>query len=208
MSISSSSRISSFIQFDPQETFEREYFISHTSLKRFRLGAIVAIMLPLVFPTLPACIAWSLSLHSDKPVWAIITALSLIPPIGLFLYFLRRKQRVSYGYATLTNKRLIYYEYNSHPAVNYHFVKTLYLSDITAAQFKVERTFFRKSFLMALYTEFKALAVGGKSWQGFLKIFSKSEHLEPGPDALEFVQIMSGQIAHRQFEPQWSSHTA
>jgi hypothetical protein len=94
------------------------------------------------------------------------------------------------------------------PAVNYHFVKSLYLSDITAAQFKVERTFFRKSFLMALYTEFKALAVGGKSSQGILKIFSKSQHLEPGPDALEFVQAMSGQIAHRQFEPQWSGHTA
>src|SRR5262249_36059895 len=122
--------------------------------------------------------------------------------------FLFRKPRVSYGYATLTNKRIIYYEYNAHPAINYHYVKSLYLSDITAARFNVDRTFFRKSFLMALYTEFKALAVGGKGWQGIFKIFSKSEPLEPGPDALEFVQAMSGQIAHRQFEPQWSSHTA
>ncbi len=209
MSISSPSRISSFIQFDPQETFDREYFISHTSLKRFRAGAIAAIVAPLIVLTLPVYIAWSMQERdADKAVGAILTVIFLIPSAVVFLYFLHRKPRISYGYATLTNKRIIYYEYNAHPAVNYHFVKSLYLSDITAAQFKVERTFFRKSFLMALYTEFKALAVGGKSWQGILKIFSKSQHLEPGPDALEFVQAMSGQIAHRQFEPQWSSHTA
>jgi hypothetical protein len=209
MSMSSTARISSFIQFDPQESFEREYFISHTSLKRYRAAVIIAIVAPLVVLTLPIYIAWSLAdRDSNKAVGAALTVISLIPSAGLFLYFMLRKLRISYGYATLTNKRIIYYEYNVHPAVNYHFVKSLYLSDITAAQFNVERTFFRKSFLMALYTEFKALAVGGKSWQGILKIFSKSQHLEPGPDALEFVQAMSGQIAHRQFEPQWSSHTA
>jgi hypothetical protein len=212
MSISATNRISSFIQFDPQETFEREYFISHTSLKRFRAGAIAAILLVFVWFTIPAWIWWMNTGHggpeSEQAVASVVLVVSLIPTAGLFLYFLLRKPRVSYGYATLTNKRIIYYEYNAHPAVNYHFVKSLYLSDITAAQFKVERTFFRKSFLMALYTEFKALAVGGKSWQGILKIFSKSQHLEPGPDALEFVQAMSGQIAHRQFEPLWSSHTA
>jgi hypothetical protein len=209
MSISTTNRISSFIQFDPQETFEREYFVSHTSLKRFRAGTIAIILVPMVMLTLPIYMASSLSdRDSDRAIGTFLTVISLLPSLGLFLYFMFRKPRVSYGYATLTNKRIIYYEYNAHPAVNYHYVKSLYLSDITAAQFKVERTFFRKSFLMALYTEFKALAVGGKSWQGFLKIFSKSQHLEPGPDALEFVQAMSGQIAHRQFEPQWSSHTA
>ena len=210
MSISTTNRISSFIQFDPQETFEREYFVAHTSLKRYRAAVIVAIVVPLVVLTLPIYIAWSLAdRDSDKAVGAALTVISLIPSAGLFLYFMLRKLRISYGYATLTNKRIIYYEYNVHPAVNYHFVKSLYLSDITAAQFYVERTVFRKSFLMALYTEFKALAVGGsKGWRGIRKLFSKSEHLEPGPDALEFVQAMSGQIAHRQFEPQWSSHTA
>ena len=209
MSTISSNRISSFIQFDPQETFEREYLVSHTSLKRFSARAIVVILLVFVWLALPAWIWW---MHAgpegEQAAASVALVLSLIPSAGVFLYFLLRKLRISYGYATLTNKRIIYYEYNSHPAVNYHFVKSLYLSDITAAQFKVERTFFRKSFLMALYTEFKALAVGGKGWQGIFKIFSKSEHLEPGPDALEFVQTMSGQIAHRQFEPQWSSHTA
>ncbi len=208
--MSTSNRISSFIQFDPQETFEREYFVAHTSLRRFRAWSIAWIVSPLLILTLPLYIAWSLAdRDSDRAIGAIVTVLSLIPSVVLFLYFLLRQPRVSYGYATLTNKRIIYYEYNPHPAVNYHFVKSLYLSDVTAAQFYVERTVFRKSFLMALYTEFKALGVGGsKGWRGFRKLFSKSEHLEPGPDALEFVQTMSGQIAHRQFEPQWSSHTA
>jgi hypothetical protein len=208
--MSTSNRISSFIQFDPQETFEREYFVAHTSLKRFRAGIIAIILVPMVVLTLPVYLASSLAdRDSDRAIGTFLTVISLLPSAALFLYFFFRKPRVSYGYATLTNKRIIYYEYNAHPAVNYHYVKSLYLSDITAAQFYVERTVFRKSFLMALYTEFKALAVGGsKGWRGIRKLFSKSEHLEPGPDALEFVQAMSGQIAHRQFEPQWSTHTA
>jgi hypothetical protein len=205
--MSSSSRISSFIQFDPQESFEREFFITHTSLKRFRVGIFAAI---LGWTVLSGFVLFILmmALIFREPTPAIVIFAFLIPLVALIVYFSLRKLKISYGYATLTNKRIIYYEYNTHEAENYHFVKSLYLFDITAAQFKVERTLFRKSFLMALFTEFKALAVGGTSWLGIFKMFGKSQHLEPGPDALEFIQTMSGQIAHRQFEPQWSSHTA
>jgi hypothetical protein len=212
MSISPSSHISSFIQFDPQETFEREFFVTHTSLKRFQVGNIVVILVTLLVLAFPAWLWWTIAGHegndSEKAVSSVAFVLSLIPAAIVVLYYLLRKPRVSYGYATLTNKRIIYYEYNTHPAVNYHYVRSLYLPEITAASFSVDRTLFRKSFYMALYTEFEALKVGGKTWLGILRIFSRPLHLEPGPDALEFVQTMSGQIAHRQFEPQWSSHTA
>ncbi|HEV2970749.1 MAG TPA: hypothetical protein VGY55_12330 [Pirellulales bacterium] len=200
------SRISSFIQFDPQETFEREFFITHSSLKRFRASAIALILVALLWFGGAGLVV--LTTAEEKSIGIIFFVLSLLPAILLFLYYFLRKPRVSYGYATLTNKRMIYYEYNSHEAVNYHFVKSLYLSDITAAQFSVQRSLFRKSFLMALFTEFKALTVGAQSWLSWLKIFGKETHLEPGPDALEFIQTMSGQIALRQFDPQWSSHTA
>lgn len=172
-------RISSFIQFDPREKFEREYFIAHTSMKRFRLPNILAILVGLLF--------------------------FLIPGLILLVYFSFRKLKISYGYATITNKRILYYEYNPHEAENYHAVKSLYLADVTAAQFRVERTWLRKSFYMAMFAEFKALAVGGESWLGFLGILGKSGYLEPGPDALEFIQYVSGQVALRKFQPEWSS---
>ncbi len=208
MSIAANSnRISSFIQFDPQESFEREYFIAHTSMRRFRLATIGSILLWTAVCSVLLFVLIMLVVREDPNPFILLVSL-LVPLVSVTLYYSLRRLRIAYGYATLTNKRIVYYEYNAHEAVNYHYVKSLYLDDITAAQFYVERTLFRKSFLMALYTEFKALAVGGRSWQGFLKMFAKSEHLEPGPDAVEFVQAMSGQIAHRQFDPQASSHTA
>jgi hypothetical protein len=119
----------------------------------------------------------------------------------ILLYLCFRKLRISYGYATITNRRVVYYEFNEHVAENYHYVKSIYLADITALQFRIERTWFRKSFYMSVFTEFKALAVGGEKWLGLLSLFGKSDHLEPGPEALAFIQHVGGQIAAYQLRP-------
>jgi hypothetical protein len=37
---------------------------------------------------------------------------------------------------------------------------------------------------------------------GLLAICAGAKHLEPGPDALEFIQRMSGEIAQYKFQPE------
>ena len=168
-------RVSSFIRLSPDETFERDYYIAHTSLKRFPARVITLILLGLV--------------------------LYIVPGIILLLYFAFKRLKISHGYAAITNERVIYYEFNEHPEENYQSVKTLHLRDITAAEFLIRRTVITRSFNMTFFTEKAGLAVGAKGFIGLFTMFGKTTVLEPGPDALQFMQEMTGTLAARRFLP-------
>ncbi len=198
--MSTASHISSFVQMQGDERFDREFYITHSSLHRFSIRMIVVFALWLI----PLAVAMLLTFK--EPAQGLVVLLVVAPPgVIAVLYFSLRKLRISYGYATVTNRRVLYYEFNAHPAENYHAVKSLYLSDITAMRFRLERGLLRRSFVMALYTESKALAVGAIGWMGWLKLLGRSNRLEPGPDALDFIQYLSGQIALGQFQPESAS---
>ena len=87
----------------------------------------------------------------------------LVPGIILLIYFGFRRLKISHGYAAITNERLVYYEFNEHPAENYQRVTTLHLGSITAIEFLVRRTFFTNSFQMTFFTEKAGLRVGAKN---------------------------------------------
>jgi hypothetical protein len=198
-------RVSSFIRVDADERIEREFLIAHTSKRRFGLGQI----LPLVVFGLICLLSVAASesgsdrydrfgekryrSRSDEQFEIIAIASGVITAV-LALYFGLRQLKISYGYAALTDRRLIYYEYCDHEAVNYHFVKTLYLAEMTAAAFTIKRSFFSKSFAMAAYTDFKALVVGAEGNERWWKVFGRAKPLQPGPDALEFIQYVTGVI--------------
>jgi hypothetical protein len=165
-------RIPSFIQFDDGEVFERDFYVAHTSKKRFPVSAIMIILVGL------SCY--------------------VVPGLILLVYFAVRRLRVTHAFAAVTNKRVVFYEYNDHPAVNTRAVRSLYIRDVTAITARVAKSPLKRSFVTALYTERKAIAMGAESWLSFLKALGKEDILEPGPEALEFIQVMMGQIAeHR-----------
>jgi hypothetical protein len=200
--MSTANHISSFVQMQGDERFDREFYITHSSLHRYSIRMIVAFVLWL----LVVIFFVLMTMLNDFPAGPLICLLIVfIPGLIAVLYYCLRKLRISYGYATVTNRRVLYYEFNTHPAENYHAVKSLYLSDITAMRFRVERGFFKKSFVMALYTESKAMAVGAVGWLGWLKLFGRGDRLEPGPDAMTFIEYLSGQVALGQFQPETAS---
>jgi uncharacterized membrane protein YeaQ/YmgE (transglycosylase-associated protein family) len=197
--------ISSFVRMDPNERFEREYFIAHSTMKRFRLWQLNLIALVFFLGFLLGMVATEVLRFRPREGPMIGIVIGLVAAALMVAYLCLRKLKISYGYATVTDRRLLYYEYSDHEAVNYHFVKSLYLADITAVQFRIERSLFRKAFGMAAFTEFKALGIGAESKQGWLSIFNLEKRLEPGPDALEFIQQVSGEIAARKFSPESGS---
>lgn len=171
--------ISSFVRLDHGEVFDRDYYISHTNRKRFPAQAIASI--------------------------AIGFCIYCFPGIILLLYFALRTLKISHGYACVTNKRVIYYEYNSHPEENYHAIRSLHLDDLTGMNFQIERTLISNSFHMILWSSKRAIVVGAKGMLGLFNVFGSQKTLEPGPDALEFIRDMSGAIAARKFNPEFSS---
>jgi hypothetical protein len=166
--------ISSFVKFAQDEAFEREYFIAHSTLKRFPAGVILMILGGLVF---------------------------IVPGLILLVYFSVRRLKISRGYAAVTNKRVLYYEYNDHPAVNYQHVRSLHVDQVTGMDFRVQRTFWKKSFYMVLYTEQAGIQVGARSYINLLKSLGSQHQLEPGPESLEFIQVMSGRVSASKFSP-------
>jgi len=168
-------QIASFIRLEHGEAIGREFYVVHSSTKRFSVGAIVAIIF--------GCVLY------------------LVPGIILAFYFRLRRIKVTHGYACITNKRIIYYEFNDHPQENFHSLNTVHLKDLSTIQFKIEQTLFAKSFDMKLSTSKAGLVVGAVGAKGIFKYLNNNVQLEPGPDALEFVQIMSGEIAARKRIP-------
>ena len=166
-----SNQIASFVRLDSGEKINREYYITHSSKRRFSVGMILLVLVSLI------------------PF--------VVPGLALFIYFAVRRLRISHGYACSTNKRVIYYEFNDHPEENYHSIDSVHLEDVTAMHFKITRTLMGKSFDMTLWTTKSGLTVGATSTTGILKYFIGQSGLEPGPEALEFVQDMSGEIAER-----------
>lgn len=167
------STIPSFIQFREGENFDREFYIAHTTLKRFPLGVIMLILVGL--------------------------AAYVVPGVILIVYFALRKKKISHGYAAITDKRVIYYEFNSHPAVNYQHMRSLHVEEITGMQFRIDHKFWRKSFWMRLQTDEVAMLVGARGYLSLLKGRGSTKILEPGPDSVEFIQVMSGEVAARKF---------
>ena len=166
--------ISSFVKFAQDEVFDREYFVAHTTLKRFPAGTIIMIVLGLIL---------------------------IVPGLILLAYHSLRRLKISRGYAAVTNKRVLYYEYNDHPAVNYQHVRSLHVDQVTGMDFRVQRTFWMKSFYMTLYTENAGIQVGARSYINLLKSLGSHQMLEPGPDSLEFIQVMSGRVSSSKFSP-------
>jgi hypothetical protein len=78
---------------------------------------------------------------------------------------------------------------------------------LTGVTFQIERTWFSNSFHMILWSSKKAIVVGAKGMLGLFNMFGSEKSLEPGPDALEFVRDMSGAIASRKFNPEFSSRS-
>lgn len=167
--------ISSFVTFAQDEVFEREYFVAHTTMKRFPAGTIFIIIVGLF--------------------------MLVVPGLILIAYHSLRRLKVSRGYAAVTNKRVLYYEYNDHPAVNYQHVRSLHVDQVTGMDFRVMRTFWMKSFYMILYTEQAGIQVGAKSYINLLKSLGSQKILEPGPESLEFIQVMSGRVSASKFSP-------
>ena len=188
--------ISSFVQMQGSERFDREFFITHSSLHRFSFRMILAGCVWLMI------LGFAASAPDNVGERLVLLLIVATPGLIFVAYYSLRKLRVSYGYATVTNRRVLYYEFNAHPAENYHAVKSLYLSDITAMRFRVERGLLKRSFVMILYTESQAMSVGAIGWLGWLKLLGRSNRLEPGPEALEFIQHLSGHIAVGQFQPE------
>ena len=180
--MSHAGKITSFVRLDQGETIEREYYITHTSKVRFGTRAITLIVAGLIF-------------------W-------IIPGVILIIYFALRQLKVSHGYAAVTPNRIIYYEYNDHPEESYQHIRSLHLEDITGVQLRTDRMWFSKSFQLVIWTEKKAMAVGAKGLKGWLRIFAGEDILEPGPDALQFVQDVSGMIVARRFAPESASRSA
>jgi hypothetical protein len=168
-------KVSSFVRFEEHESLERDYYIAHTSLKRFNSQAVLAIIMGFF--------------------------VYIIPGIILLLYFALRRLKISHGYAAVTNRRVIYYEFNDHPEENYQHIRSLHLEDITGIQLRIDRSLLRKSFAMIVWTEKKAIQVGAMGFLGIFRFFGSTKTLEPGPDALQFVQDVSGHIAARRFAP-------
>jgi len=165
--------ISSFVSFQEGESIQREYYVAHTTLKRFGSRTILFILLGL--------------------------SMLIVPGVILIIYFSVRRLKISYGHASITDKRVIYYEYNAHPHENYRYLSSLHLADITGLYFRIDQSLFKKSFVMSIYTEKKGMHVGAEGFLGFLRLFGKQNRLEPGPDAVKFVQEISGLIAGRKF---------
>ena len=166
--------VSSFVRLAQGEMFGDTYYIAHTSKNRFPVQAILVIILGLCS--------------------------FVFPGIILVLYFAFRRQKISHGYACTTNKRIIYYQFNSHPEENYQAVHTLHLSDLTSVQFKIEQSILSKSFHMLAYSSKTGIQVGASGLSGIFSWFNSSTQMEPGPDAFEFIQVMSGEIAAKKIE--------
>ena len=179
MTVQTHNEISSFIRLDREEIFEREYYISHTNKKRFSAKAILVI--------------------------AIGTLAFVVPGLLLFVYYSLRTLKISHGYATLTTKRIIYYEYNTHVEENYRCVRSLHLDDLTSMRFEIDRTLISNSFAMSLFSSKRAVHVGAVGMLGFFNLFGSETSLEPGPDALEFIVDMTGAVARRKFVPDAST---
>jgi hypothetical protein len=197
-------KVSSFIRLGQNEVFDRDYYITHTNKRRFPIQVILLILLPFVGFFL--VLYYSLSAVAP-PDGVILLGLGgfLLPGAILLLYFGLRQLKISHGYAAITSERVIYYEFNEHPAENYQHVKTLHLKDITGVIFIIRRTLFTQSFSMVFWTEKKGISVGARGFLGFLRGCAGFTTLEPGPDALQFIQDMSGEIAARRFLPQSGS---
>ena len=174
-------RLSSFVKLHEGESFERDYYITHTNKRRFTVSAIALILFGFT---------------------------AIIPGIILLIYFAVRPLKISHGFATLTNRRIIYYEYNTHSEQNYQCVKSVYLEDVTAVSAHIVRTLFRNSFVFAVYTESKGLAVGATGLVSIFNWFGNERTLEPGPEALEFIQLVTGRIADRRLSLTGATRTA
>lgn len=169
-----SSTIPSFVRIADNESFEREYYIAHTNRKRFNVKAIFLIVAGF------CCL--------------------VVPGIVLLAYFGFRRLKVSHGYACVTSKRVVYYEFNEHPEENYRLVRSVHVDDLTSISFRISRTMVSKSFYMVLWTTRRGMVVGAAGLLGRLNLFGDEQTLEPGPDALDFVRDMSGAIAARKFQ--------
>jgi hypothetical protein len=190
-------KLSSFVRFEDQETFERDYYLAHTNRRRFRWRSIVLLLLMLAF-----MLFLTAGLIFGGFHWlplAIILATGLIWLI-LVIYLSVRRLKISYGYAALTTRRLIYYEFNDHPEENYQHVVTAHLDDLTGVELRTSWSLFTRSFSMDVYTAQRAIRIGARGLVGLLNIFGKRTILEPGPDAVQFIQDMTGTIAARKHQ--------
>jgi len=196
--------IPEFIRFESDEQFDRDYYITHTSKRRFPFPVLTLCGTLLGFPLLMTLVILTrpgVRFGNAMPV----LLLSFIPGILTTLYFALRRLKITHGHAAVTNRRVIYYEYNDHPEENFHRVESLHLADITGVRFFIDQTWIRRTFVMVFWTERKGLAVGATGLRGFFSFLQgASKLLEPGPDALSFLQTMSGQIAARQHSPSGS----
>ena len=159
-----------FLKFSEREQRGREYYVCRANFRRFTLANVLAILFGFL------CM--------------------VVPGVILLLYFSLRKLKTSYGFATITSDRVIYYEYNEHPEVNYRAVRQANLKDISAVKLEIANWPWRQQFVFTVWTPSAlALAVGAE--RGLLSFLSFGNQLEPGPDADDFVQQLGTLIASK-----------
>ena len=166
--IQTAAQIARFVRFAPGETQGREYHICSQDVRRWSFARVCGVVAGLLF--------------------------YIVPGIILLLYFCFRRLKSTYGYAMVTGERLIYYEVNEHPTINFRFVRQVAIAEISGLRLSTEKALFRHEFAFAVWTRSApALSVGAR--QVGLSWLRGGGGLEPGPDADEFIAQLSSLAA-------------
>jgi hypothetical protein len=212
--------VSRFLRFGEGEVRGREYYICRANYRRY--PARVILVIAMVTIVLGAG-GYFLGRTGQTAAGLVVFAL---PEVLMLLYFALRRLKTTHGFAAATGDRLLYYQYNEHPTINYHSVQQVHIRDISAIRLYVEKTWLTHEFVLTVWTpSAAALEVGATKHGGgaarlfrfpwifvtwlFLPVwlmlrvggfFFAGRSLEPGPDADEFAQQISTLIAQRRAE--------
>jgi hypothetical protein len=161
---------SKFLRFNEGEQKGREYYVCRAGFRRFTFGIFLAILVGFLF--------------------------YVIPGVLLLLYYSFRQLKTTHGFATITSDRILYYEYNEHPTINYRSVRQVNIRDVSAIKLTISKWPWRNEFVLTAWTP-SALGLAVGATRGLLASFSSEGQLEPGPDADEFVQQLGSLVANK-----------
>jgi hypothetical protein len=123
----------------------------------------------------------------------------LAPLAVVVLFFLLRHRPNSKGYLVLTNRRVVYYEYDEHPRENYRYVSEARLPEVTGIHLGTGRKLLTRYMYLIVTTKRYApicvSAVGGVSAVAdLLRTDASPANCVPADDAIQCVQELGGRI--------------
>jgi hypothetical protein len=126
-------------------------------------------------------------------------AAGIAPPVLAFLFFLLRHRHNAFGYLALTNRRVLYYEYDAHPRQNYRYLAEARIQDITGIHLATGRSFLRRHMWIVVTTKrYAPIYVAASGGLGFaaelLRTDASPSACIPADDAIQCVQELGGRI--------------